>query len=186
MKLLYKLSIIPVFVLLLLLAMTFDIVTFETFAKFVYSQPAKNTQIWKDSENNVRILFSYSPDNPIINTPTELRFTINDLRNGTAFKNVLVTTIITGNNNSGQQKVVRFNGLSDNKGNYIINYAFPDLGIYQVIMRTKSSNPNFATLASFSVTVALETSLSNIATTSIIVVIAAATSAIVVVKFRYK
>lgn len=91
------------FILLLLLAMAFDSETL----KIAYSQLARNIKIWKDSDNNVRILFSYSPDDPIINTPTELLFTINDLRTGAAFKNVLVTIIIIGSSN-GQQKVVRF------------------------------------------------------------------------------
>jgi hypothetical protein len=183
MKLLYKLGMMLVFVLSLLLAMTFDI---EAFAKFAYSQLPGNPQIWKDTENNVRILFSYSPNNPAINTPTELRFTINDLQSGAPFKNVLITVNIIGNNSFGQQKVVKFSGLSDNRGNYLINYAFPDLGIYQVIMRTKSSNPQFATLASFPVNVALETSLSNIAIIGIIVVVAGAISAGLVVRYRYK
>ena len=182
MKLLYKLTIMLAFVLVLFSAMTFYV---ETFARLAYSQVAGNPQIWKDSENNVRILFSHSPDNPVINTPTELRFTINDLLSGAAFKNVLITVTIVGNN-SGQQKLVRFSGLSDSKGNYFISYAFPDLGTYQVIMRTKSSNPNFATLASFPVTVALETSLSNIAIIGIIVVMVVAISTIVVVRYIYK
>lgn len=169
------------FMLLLLLAMAFGSETL----KFAYSQLARNIKIWKDSDNNVRILFSYSPDNPIINTPTELRFTIDDLRTGAAFKNVLVTVIIVGSSN-GQQKVVKFSGLSDNKGNYLINYAFPDLGVYQVIMRTKSNSPNFATLASFPITLALETSLSNIAIIGITVVIAVAISGGLVVRYRYK
>jgi len=183
MKLLYKLGMMLVFVLSLLLAMTYDI---EVFAKFAYSQLAGNPQIWKDTENNVRILFSYSPNNPAINTRTELRFTINDLQSGAPFKNVLITVNIIGNNSFGQQKVVKFSGLSDNRGNYLINYAFPDLGTYQVIMRTKSSDPKFVTLASFPVTVALETSLSNIAIIGIIVVIAGAISAGLVTRYRYK
>jgi hypothetical protein len=182
MKLLYKLSMMFVSVLLVFLAMTY----IETSVKLAYSQLTLNPQIWKDSEDNVKILFSYSPDNPVINTPTQLRFTINDLHTGAGFKNVLVTVTIVGNNSSGQQKVVRFNGLSNNKGNYFISYAFPDLGTYQVIMRTKSSDPNFATLASFSVSVALETSLSNIAIISIIVVMVVAVTATVVVKLRYR
>ena len=181
MKILYRLSTMLAFISLLLLAIVFGSHTL----KFAYSQPARNIKIWKDSDNNVKILFSYSPVNPIINTPTELRFTINDLRTGAAFKNVLVTIIIIDNSN-GQQKVVRFSGLSDNKGSYLINYAFSDLGTYQVIMRTKSSSPNFATLASFPITVALETSLSNIAVIGILVVTAVAVSAGLVVRYRYK
>src|SRR5690242_1492082 len=105
MKLLYKLSMMFVSVLLVFLAMTY----IETSVKLAHSQLALNPQIWKDSEDNVKILFSYSPDNPVINTPTELRFTINDLHTGAGFKNVLVTVTIVGNNSSRQQKVVRFN-----------------------------------------------------------------------------
>jgi len=98
----------------------------------------------------------------------------------------LITVNIIGNNSIGQQRVIKFNGLSDNKGNYSISYAFPDLGVYQVIMRTNSSDPKFVMLASFPITVALETSLSNIAIIGIMIVMAGAISAVVVVKFRYK
>lgn len=82
MKLLYRLSTMLAFISLLLLA----IVSGSHTLKFAYSQLARNIKVWKDSDNNVKILFSYSPVNPIINTPTELRFTINDLRTGAAFK----------------------------------------------------------------------------------------------------
>jgi hypothetical protein len=92
-------------VLVLFSAMTFYA---ESFASLAYSQVVGNPQIWKHSENNVRILFSHSPDNPAINTPTELRFTINDLRSGAAFKNVLVTVTIVGNNSGDSKKVVLY------------------------------------------------------------------------------
>ena len=182
MKLFCELSMRCVLVLLLLVMVTFYI---ETFTKYAYAQFIGNTQVWKDSENNVKILFNHSPENPIINAPTQMRFTINDLGTGAAFKNVLVLVTIIGNsNNVGQERVIKFNGLSNSRGNYSINYTFPDLGVYQVIMRTKSNDPKFATLASFYMNVALDTKLSNTIIGLILVSIIASLSVLSIITKR--
>lgn len=130
MKLFCELSIRFVLVSLLLVMVTI----YTESLKSACAQFAVNTQVWKDNENNVKILFSHLPDNPIVNTPTQIRFTIDKLMTGAALKNVLVTVIIIGNSSGGQERVIKFNGLSDSKGSYSVNYTFPDLGMYQVIM----------------------------------------------------
>jgi hypothetical protein len=159
MKLFCELIMRFVLVSLLLIMVTINI---DTFTKSAYAQFTGDTQMWKDNERNVKILFNHSPQNPIINTPTQMRFTITDLRTDVAFKKVLVLVAIIGNSfSSGKERVIKFDGLSDDKGNYSVNYTFPDLGVYQVIMRTKSNDPKFATLASFYINVALDTKLSN-------------------------
>lgn len=159
MKLFCELIMRFVLVSLLLIMVTINI---DTFTKSAYAQFTGDTQMWKDNERNVKILFNHSPQNPIINTPTQMRFTITDLRTDVAFKKVLVLVAIIGNSfSSGKERVIKFDGLSDDKGNYSVNYTFPDLGVYQVIMRTKSNDPKFATLASFYINVVLDTKLSN-------------------------
>jgi hypothetical protein len=176
-----ELSMRFILVAMLLIMMTIYI---ESFPKSVFAQFAGNTQVWKNSENNVKILFSHSPGNPIVNTPTQMRFTINDLRTGAAFKNVLITVIIIGNSSGGQERVIKFNGLSDGLGNYSINYTFPDLGLYQVIMRTNSNNPEFVTLASFSMNVMLDPKLSSIVIGLILVSIIASLSVLSIITKR--
>ncbi|MGB8938126.1 MAG: hypothetical protein WCC17_23795, partial [Candidatus Nitrosopolaris sp.] len=56
------------FMFLLVLIVTTNNVTFERSA---FAQSSGNkTQVWTDRENNMKILFTYSPENPVINTPT--------------------------------------------------------------------------------------------------------------------
>lgn len=182
MKLFCELSMRFVLVSLLLIMVTINI---DTFTKSAYAQFTGDTQMWKDNERNVKILFNHSPENPIINTPTQMRFTITDLRTDVAFKKVLVLVAIIGNSfSSGKERVIKFDGLSDDKGNYSVNYTFPDLGVYQVIMRTKSNDPKFATLASFYINVALDTKLSNTVIGLILISIIASLSVLSIITKR--
>ena len=182
MKLFCELSMRFVLVSLLLIMVTINI---DTFTKSAYAQFTGDTQMWKDNERNVKILFNHSPEIPIINTPTQMRFTITDLRTDVAFKKVLVLVAIIGNSFSGgKERVIKFNGLSDDKGSYSINYTFPDLGVYQVIMRTKSNDPKFATLASFYINVALDTKLSNTVIGLILISIIASLSVLSIITKR--
>jgi hypothetical protein len=65
-------------IFLLLFIMTTNIGTFERLA---YGQSSGNEpQVWTDRENNMKILFTYSPGNPMINTPTELKFSVDNLQ----------------------------------------------------------------------------------------------------------
>ena len=59
------------FIFLLVLIVTFNNVTFE-WSTLVQSS-GNETQVWIDRENNVKILFTYSPENPVINAPTQLK-----------------------------------------------------------------------------------------------------------------
>lgn len=182
MKLFCELIMRFVLVSLLLIMVTINI---DTFTKSAYAQFTGDTQMWKDNERNVKILFNHSPQNPIINTPTQMRFTITDLRTDVAFKKVLVLVAIIGNSfSSGKERVIKFDGLSDDKGNYSVNYTFPDLGVYQVIMRTKSNDPKFATLASFYINVALDTKLSNTVIGLILISILASLSVLSIITKR--
>jgi hypothetical protein len=182
MKLFCELSMRFVLVSLLLVMV---IINIDILTKSAYAQFTGNTQMWKDNERNVKILFNHSPENPTINTPTQMRFTITDLRTDVAFKKVLVLVAIIGNSFSGgKEGVIKFYGLSDDKGNYSINYTFPDLGIYQVIMRTKSNDPKFATLASFYINIALDTKLSNTVIGLILISIIASLSVLSIITKR--
>ena len=39
------------------------------------------TQIWLDKLNNIKIEFTHSPENPITDTPTELKFDVTESKN---------------------------------------------------------------------------------------------------------
>jgi hypothetical protein len=48
----------------------------------VYSQPYSSnttTQSWIDNLNNIKVQFTYIPDKPTIDTPTEFKFSVQNL-----------------------------------------------------------------------------------------------------------
>ena len=80
-----------IYLLLLLSVMT-------NFANFAYAQPSENgTQLWTDTENNVKILFTYSPKNPVIDTQTVLKFSVSNILTGNHLKNLMAMVVIITN-----------------------------------------------------------------------------------------
>ena len=161
-------EVIPSFIFLIFLILTSNNVTFERSA--IAQSSGNERQVWTDTENNVKIIFTYSPKNPVINTPTQLRFSVNNLRTGVNIKNLLATVVIISNS-SGHEKIFKFKNITAPNGNFSLQYVFPDLGNYQVITQINSTNPSLITLASFQVIVTLETSLFNIVITGIIILV---------------
>lgn len=111
------------------------------------------TQLWIDRENNVKVQFTYSPQTPIVDTPTELKFSLQNLQTGANLKNLAARVVIV-TNSSGQERSFKFTNISAPDGNFSVKYLFPDSGVYQVISRTYSKDA--PTLASFKVTVPLQ------------------------------
>lgn len=120
------------------------------------------TQQWEDKKNNVKILFAYSPSKPVIDSPTELRFIIQDLKTNKYIKNLFIHVIIT-TNSSGQERTFRFNNITAPSGSFSLKYLFPDFGTYQVIAAIRS-NTSAVALASFQIIVPFE--FSNVPTIS--------------------
>lgn len=108
------------------------------------------TQLWTDKENNVKVQFTYSPQTPIIDKPTQLKFSIQNLQTGTPLKNLIARVVIV-TNSSGQERSFKFTNITAPNGSFSLNYLFPDTGVYQVISRTYSKDA--PTLASFKVLV---------------------------------
>ena len=122
-----------------------------------HAQPSNGTQLWTDPENDVKILFIYSPSNPTIDKPTELKFSVSNLLTGQNLKNLMaMVVIITGS--TGQERTFKFNNIYAPNGDFSVKYLFPDSGMYQVITRINSNNPQSISLASFRVIVTPETS----------------------------
>ncbi|HEY7078158.1 MAG TPA: hypothetical protein VH500_00555 [Nitrososphaeraceae archaeon] len=105
------------------------------------------TQLWTDKNNGVKIIFGYSPSKPIVDSPTELRFIVQDLKTSKNLKNLLAHVIITANS-SGQERTFRFNNITAPNGYFSLKYLFPDYGTYQVIANVRS-NISALALASF-------------------------------------
>jgi hypothetical protein len=108
------------------------------------------TQLWIDRENNVKVQFTYSPQTPIVDTPTELKFSVQNLQTDANLKNLAARVVIV-TNSSGQERSFKFTNISAPDGNFSVKYLFPDSGVYQVISRIYSNDA--PTLSSFKVTV---------------------------------
>ena len=87
---------------------------------------------------------------PIIDTPTNLKFNIQNLQSGKPVTD-LVARVVILTNSSGQERIFRFTNITAPDGVFSIKYLFPDVGLYQVIARINSPSSDVASLASFKV-----------------------------------
>ena len=134
-----------------------------------YAQPSNGIQLWTDPQNHVKILFTYSPKNPSIDKPSELRFSVSNLLTGQHLKNlVAMVVIITGS--TGQERTFKFNDIYAPNGDFSVKYLFPNPGMYQIITRINSNIPQSIMLASFSVIVTPQTSSLTYIITPVIII----------------
>ena len=154
---------------------------YTTITSVYAQQPSPNaTQTWIDKQNNLKIQFTPEPEKPVIDTPTELKFNIQNLQTGVQLKNLLARVVITDG-----QRTFKFTNITVPNGNLSLKYLFPDTGTYQVIARIddlKNNNPS--TLSSFQVFVPLQ--LSGINATSITIIAIPVIAAGVLAYFLFK
>lgn len=82
-----------------------------------------------DNNNGIKILFTYEPEKPIIDTFTKLSFSIQDLE-GNHIKNVKASVTVTNG-----QRLFKFQNITAINGDFYVEYIFPDDGTHQVITR---------------------------------------------------
>jgi hypothetical protein len=92
--------------------------------------------------------FGYSPKEPVIDKPTELGFTVQNLQTGEQIKNLSARVVVV-NNAGGQLRTFKFTNITAPNGIFSVNYLFPDSGSYNII--TKLDSKNYSSLASFNV-----------------------------------
>jgi len=112
-----------------------------------------NPQLWTNVDQNIKIHFTYQPQNPILDQPTKLMFVVQSLKTGNNLKN-LVANILVTHNSSGQFSNFRFSNITIPDGQFSVIYRFQDTGIYEIIARI--SGNGIAALAPFSVIVPLQ------------------------------
>ncbi len=112
-----------------------------------------NTQIWTNPEQNLRIQFTYEPQKPVLDQPTELKFIVQNLKTGNYVKN-LVANILVTHNSSGQFSNFRFSNITVPDGQFSAKYLFQDTGIFEII--TRVSGNDIAALGAFKVLVPLQ------------------------------
>jgi hypothetical protein len=129
---------------------------------------------WIDKQNNIKIQFASQPENPIVDKPAELKFSVQNLKTGGYPKNLLARVVVTDG-----QRSFKFTNIAIPNGNFSVKYLFPDTGTYQVIGRIddldENKNYRSSTLSSFQVFVPLQISGGNIhviAITATLIIIA--------------
>jgi hypothetical protein len=115
-----------------------------------YSQirTKNNEQFWTDSDHDLKIRFVYEPKNPIVDKPTELKFTVQRISTGDYVKDLEGNVLVT-DNISGQFRNFKFNNISAPDGQFSVRYLFPDTGIFEII--TRISSQDVRALAAFDV-----------------------------------
>jgi hypothetical protein len=113
------------------------------------------SQQWTDKNNGIKVLFTNSPAEPLVDAPTELRFFVHNLMTDKNLNNLVARVTIT-TNNSGQERTIKFSNISAPTGNFSLKYQFPDYGMYQIITNIRS-NTSAVALASFRVIVPMPT-----------------------------
>src|SRR5918995_2395089 len=101
-------------------------------------------QEWIDKNKNIKIQFAYSPERPIIDTFTELQFSVQDLETGEHIKNFDARVVVTNG-----QRLFKFENITVADGDFSVKYLFPDDGTHQVLTRINTNNSIL--LSSFSV-----------------------------------
>jgi hypothetical protein len=113
------------------------------------------SQMWVDKTSGIGINFAYSPAKPVVDSPTELRFIVHDLKSGIKFKDLVAHVSITSNS-SGQERTFKFSNITAPNGDFLLEYIFPDYGTYQVIASVRP-NTSAVALASFPITIPVPT-----------------------------
>ena len=103
------------------------------------------TQEWISLKDNVKILFTYQPERPIIDTFTKLKFSVINLTNSENLKDFDARVVVTNG-----QRLFKFENITVPDGDFSVEYLFPDDGTHQVITRV-DKDAAVQVLASFNV-----------------------------------
>ena len=105
------------------------------------------TQQWISQRDGIKILFTYEPEKPIIDTFTELKFSVLNLTSSEHLKDFMARVVVTNG-----QRLFKFENITVADGDFSVKYIFPDDGTHQVITRI-SKETSVLTLATFNVLV---------------------------------
>ena len=109
------------------------------------SSPFNETQEWINEKDNVKILFTYQPERPIIDTFAKLEFSVINLTNNENLKNFDARVVVTKD-----QRLFKFENITVPDGNFSVEYIFPEDGTHQVLTRIDKGT-SVRGLASFNV-----------------------------------
>ena len=120
---------------------------YKTYAHMPTSNISR-IQEWTDSRNGINIQFTYEPEKPIIDTFTELKFSIENATTSDHIsdtKDAVARVVVTNG-----QRLFNFENVSvGNDGHFSVKYLFPDDGTHQAILRLDTKDSS--TVSSFNV-----------------------------------
>ena len=105
---------------------------------------SKKIQEWNNTKNNLKIQFAYNPEKPVIDTFTNLEFSLTDSRTREHIKDAIAHVTVTNG-----QRLFKFENISIQNGHFLVDYIFPDDGTHQVLLRIDRTD--YIDLASFQV-----------------------------------
>jgi hypothetical protein len=113
--------------------------------------PVSNTsriQEWTDPNSGISTLFVYEPEKPVIDTFTELKFSIQNTTTGNHISDAdsaKARVVVTNG-----QRLFKFENITvGDDGHFSVKYLFPDDGTHQVITRLDTNDSS--TASSFNV-----------------------------------
>lgn len=109
------------------------------------TSPLNETQEWISQKDAVKILFTYQPEKPIIDTFTKLEFSVINMTNNENLKDFDARVVVTNG-----QRLFKFENITVRDGDFSVEYIFPDDGTHQVITRI-DKGADVQVLASFNV-----------------------------------
>ena len=109
------------------------------------TSPLNETQEWVSQKDAVKILFTYQPERPIIDTFTKLEFNVINMTNDENLKDFDARVVVTNG-----QRLFKFENITVQDGDFLVEYIFPDDGTHQVITRI-DKGADVQVLASFNV-----------------------------------
>jgi hypothetical protein len=109
------------------------------------ASPLNETQEWVSQKDAVKILFTYQPERPIIDTFTKLEFSVINMTNNENLKDFDARVVVTNG-----QRLFKFENITVRDGDFSVEYIFPDDGTHQVITRI-DKGADVQVLASFNV-----------------------------------
>ena len=87
-------------------------------------------QEWVHQREGIKIQFTYKPDRPIVDTFTELKFSVLNITSGDHIKDFLARIVVTNG-----QRLFKFENITVADGDFSVKYLFPDDGTHQVVTR---------------------------------------------------
>ena len=122
---------------------TFSLQNYYAYAHL--SLDNNRTQQWISQRDGIKILFTYEPEKPIIDTFTELKFSVLNLTSSEHLKDFMARVVVTNG-----QRLFKFENITVADGDFSVKYIFPDDGTHQIVTRI-SKETSILTLAPFNV-----------------------------------